>query len=122
MTTFTYTPTHDYPKKYLDLSKEERESFDIDDKKQVAEFIGLALREIHKNDKIRPDDNNLFINGQIIENMLDECFGVNLGDRPYKEFVMEYVLKNFEKSREKHEKYVKAINNGQLKGGLFGQR
>ncbi len=120
MTTFTYTPTLDYPKKYLDLSEEERESFDIDDKKKVAEFIGLALSEIHKNDKIRPDDNNLFINGQIIESMLDECFGVNLDDRPYKEFVMEYVLKNFEKSRERHEKYVKAINNGQLKGGLFG--
>ncbi|NOX75958.1 MAG: hypothetical protein GXP17_04960, partial [Gammaproteobacteria bacterium] len=61
MITYIYTPTRDYPKEpQMDLSDEERDSFNINNKAQVAEIINLVLKEIYKNDESKPGDNTLF--------------------------------------------------------------
>lgn len=106
----TYTPVLNYPKNYpMSLSEEEQSAFDINDKDQAANFIGDAIQEIYKGKEEQPDRDGFVKTGLIIEGMLEESFGTNFSNLPSRDFVMDYVLKNFRKASNKHELMVKAL-------------
>lgn len=106
----SYIPVLHYPKNYLvNLTDEEQSSFDINSKDQVASFIQEAIEEMYGIKKVQSDRVEIFKTGLIIEGMLEDNFGGNSDGQPYRDFVMDYVLKNFLKSRDRHELMVAAL-------------
>ena len=99
-----YIPVLEYPRNALQLSEEERSSFDVDNRDQVADFVTEAIERICRN---APTSLNLVKLGRVIESMLDdgqldddlrkEQFGVdpNSDDHRYRDFVMDYVENNY---------------------------
>lgn len=108
----TYIPALPYPRTVpINLLEEERCSFDINDRNQVAIFIQDAIEEICRRMKEQPDPSELRNFGLIIEGMLDDDFGINLADLPYRDFVMSYIIDedNWSKAKTKHECRVFAV-------------
>lgn len=122
-----YTPVQKYPKNTLHLSEEERDSFDVDKKDQVTNFIREAIEKKCKGANAQPTPNETFKMGVIMEYMLDdgaledemfkERFGVNpnLEGHRYRDFVMNYVLSNYENSIKRHDAMSAALK---IWGGL----
>lgn len=105
------------------MSEEERGSFNIDNKDQVANFIQEAIEKKHKSVKARPSRNETLKMGLVMESMLDdgmledemakEKFGVdsNLEGRRYRDFVMDYVLdnNNYENAAKRYDAWSAAL-------------
>lgn len=110
----TYTPVFEYPRtNQTDLSEEDRESLDINERIPAANFIRDAIEEVLKtrheglDRELNRDDVPRI--GLIIENMLDENFGENVDGLAYREFVMAYVLKRFSNAWLRHRRIVKGL-------------
>lgn len=94
----------------IDLSEEERLSFDINDEDQVAAFVQEAI------ETIRPNSQDVDKIGVIVKGMLEEDFGPNVRktnspELTYREFVMAYVLneENRNRATETYNKIVKGV-------------
>lgn len=107
-----YTPVFSYPKvDAMNLSEDEKRSFDMNDKDQVANFIQDAIEEICRGMREQPDRLGVRKIGLIIEGMLEDDFGANCCGLPYRDFVMGYVLDegNWQRANAKHDRMVLAL-------------
>lgn len=97
----SYTSVSTRPQ--IDLSEEEQLTFDINDKDQVAAFIQEAI------EKIQPNSRDVDKTKAIVDGMLEEDFGPNLRNIPYREFVMEHVLKNLNRATKTYNKIAEGV-------------
>lgn len=107
---YVYNLTLEYPKQYpMNRSEEERMSFDVNDKVQVGAFIQDVIEKIFTSNSVEPEQDARIRIGGIVEGMLEEDFGINFDLLPYREFVMKFVLANFKRASENHERIKKGI-------------
>ena len=107
---YTYIPTLTYPKHFrTSKSEQERSSFDINDRDQVANFIRDAIETLSKTKAKRFETEEVLRTGQIIEGMLEIDFETNFSELSHRQFIMDYVLKNFQKASDNHELIKKGL-------------
>jgi hypothetical protein len=106
----TYTPAYEYPRaNQTDLSEDDRQSLDINEREPVANFILEAIEKVIWDGEGQVNRADVSTIGLIIENMLDEGFGDHPDGLSYREFVMNYVRKRFPSAWCKHKRTIEAL-------------
>lgn len=104
----------DYPKiPPINVLKEDGESFDVNDREQVFEFICELLPEVCGNNC--GEESEKLRAAWLIELMLESDYGSIDEEQEYRELAKRYVLNNFKKAKEAHDRFLKAIS--ELKNG-----
>lgn len=113
----SFTLTYSYPRNVLHLSEEERSSFDVDNKDQVANFIPEAIEAICGKSGGEPSETiaavieSMLENGALEDEVLKDAFEVDPSreGHHFRDFVMNHVKTNYVQALDHHTKMRDAL-------------